>query len=176
MKKTDRKPDWEVALSVVCPKIKRPRRTSLHTLATILGRKAILALAKELQASDKVVGYRCPDVQCLIFYLKDMTKCPGMIDTRDAKVWEKVEPFCKENPLTKVKGFKRFAQGTWSGGSYGVGTYEKGSSAMSVPYEPDDFEYALKVCEALEDAGYTPGIEVKKVKGKLTCIVKNEDE
>lgn len=165
------KPDWEVALSVVCPKIKRPRRTSLHTLATVLGRKDILGLAKELEDSGKVVGYRCPDVRCLIFYLKNMTDRPGMIDTRDANVWGKVKAFCEENPLATVKGFKRFAQGTWSGGSYGVGTYIEAKSAMNTPYEEADFPYAQKIIEELKANGYTPGIDFVKEDGKLVCKI-----
>ena len=64
------KADWEVMLSLVCPHKKRPRRTSLHTLTLMLGRKDPLALAKEMEASGKVVGYVCPDVSTPIFYLK----------------------------------------------------------------------------------------------------------
>lgn len=168
------KPDWEVALSVVCPKIKRPRRTSLHTLATVLGRTNIFELAKEMEQSGKVLGYKCPDVQCLIFYLNDMIKCPGMIDTRDAKVWSQVEKFCTENPLETVKGFKRFAQGTWTSGKPGYGEYIRGNSQMNVPYEEADLEYALKITEALTKAGYQPGIEVVKENGKLVCHMLRE--
>src|SRR5690554_640196 len=43
------KADWEVMLNVMCPKINRPRRTSLHTLGYVLGRTDLLELAKEMQ-------------------------------------------------------------------------------------------------------------------------------
>lgn len=163
------KPDWEVALSVVCPKKKRPRRTSLHTLATILGRTDIVALAKEMEASGKVVGYRCPDVKCLIFYLKSMIDRPGMIDTRDSNVWKTVEPFLVEQPWPAVKGFKRFANGgTWSGGGYGQGKFTADSSGMPVPYEEEDWDLARDIIKALKAAGFTPGIE--EVNGKIVVV------
>lgn len=163
-----KKADWEVVLSVVCPKIKRPRRTSLHTLATVCGRTDIMALAKEMKKSKKVVGYRCPDVSCLIFYRKDMATLPGMIDTRDSSVFSQVEAHVKEHPYPSVRGFKRFAGSTWTGGKYGVGKCIKNSSALPYPYEPDDYPYAREVIKALKDAGFEPGI--KDVDGKIVAI------
>lgn len=147
-------PPWEIMLNVMCPKIKRPRRTSLHTLATVLGHPDPLALAKELEKSGKVVGYVCPDVRTPIFYLKSLSTHPGMIDTRNASIWGKwsypsqgcssLKEFFEKNPYPKIKGFKRFANGT---------------SAMEVPYEKDDYEYVRLLVRTLKEAGITPGIE-----------------
>lgn len=160
IKSEEKLTDWEVVLNCINPKSTRPRRMSLHTLASVTGRTDIMELAKELEASGKVVGYRCPDVQALIFYLKDLCKLPGMIDTRNAGVWKMVPDFIKEHPFPKVKGFKRFAGAQWTGGTYGKGEYIRNSPAMEFPFEPEDFPYARVVVKALEDAGYTPGIEV----------------
>lgn len=147
-------PDWEIMLSVVNPDpVKpRPRRTSLHTLAYVLGRKDPLALAAEMASSDKVVGYVCPDVRTPIFYLKSMAHYPTMIDTRDASVWgtwrypsagaTSLADFVAKNPFPAIKGFKRF----------------KTPNAMSLPYEAPDFPYARLIIKALTDAGYTPGL------------------
>lgn len=166
---------WEVMLSVVNPKNKRPRRTSLHTIATVIGAKNLLKLAKEMQASKKVCGYVCPDVQTPIFYLDSMVDHPGMIDDRDPHVWGKwlypdagatsLSDFVKKNPYPKVKGFKRFADGGyWTGGSYGRGKYVPESSAMEVPYEKEDYEYARVVIKTLKKAGYKPGITAADLK------------
>jgi len=162
-------PAWEVMLGVINPKNKRPRRTSLHTIATVIGAKDPLKLAKEMKASKKVVGYVCPDVKTPIFYLKSMIDHPGMIDTRDSRVWGKwrypdagaisLADFVKKNPYPKVKGFKRFVDGgKWSGGEWGVGKYIAASSAMEVPYEKADYDYAKEVIKALKKAGHKPGI------------------
>ena len=168
-------PAWEVMLSVVNPKNKRPRRTSLHTIATVIGAKDPLKLAKEMKASKKVCGYVCPDVQTPIFYLESMVDHPGMIDDRDPHVWGKwlypdagatsLSDFFKKNPYPKVKGFKRFADGGhWTGGAYGRGKYVPESSAMEVPYEKEDYDYARAVIKALKKAGYKPGITEKDLK------------
>ncbi len=156
-------PAWEIMLNVMSPTIKRPRRTSLHTLATVIGHKDPLKLAKEMKKSDKVVGYVCPDVKTPIFYLKSLANHPGMIDTRDSKVWGKLEAFIKKHPYPAVKGFKRFASPTWSGGSYGKGKFIAGKSAMDVPYETGDYAYANEVIKSLKKAGYKPGIKPYKV-------------
>ena len=154
-------PDWEVMLSVINPDQSRPRprRTSLHTLAYVLGRKDPLALAKEMEASGKVLGYVCPDVKTPIFYLEKMVGLPTMIDTRDAKVWgtwryptagaASLQEFMEKNPFPQVKGFKRFGNG-----NMGVGS----PNAMPVPYEPADYPYARLIIKALTEAGYTPGL------------------
>ncbi len=158
------KPDWEIVMETINPQVyngaNRPRRCSLHTIALFCGRKDIIGLAKEMEASKKVAGYRCPDVRCLIFYLDRLSKMKGMIDTRDANVWKQVESHVKENPYPTIKGFKRFgATDIWTGGSYGKGKQIKGTSGMNVPSEPEDYDYARLVIKRLKDAGYTPGIE-----------------
>ncbi len=152
------KADWEVMLNVMCPKINRPRRTSLHTLAYVLGRKDPLALGLELQASNKVVGYVCPDVKTPIFYLKSLRKHPGMIDTPDDNIWAKLPAFFEKNPFPTVKGFKRFAAGTWSGG-FGKGTFTPAQTAMDVPYEEGDYDYARLLIKTLKEAGITPAFD-----------------
>lgn len=158
-------PDWEVVMRVINPKNKRPRRCSLHTLAHVTGRDP-LELAKEMQESKKVLGYRCPDVQTLIFYLVDLCKLPGMIDTRDAKVWTKVPALLEEYPYPKVKGFRRFAKSTWTGGTWGKGTQVKESSGMESPFEYEDRDYALRIREALESTGFTPTFKVPRKAAK----------
>lgn len=169
-----KKPAWEVMLGVINPENNRPRRTSLHTIATMIGAKDPLKLAKEMKASNKVVGYVCPDVNTPIFYLKSMVKRGGMIDSREPCVWGEwdyvaagaasLQDFFKKNPYPKVKGFKRFAYGFWTGGGYGRGRYIPGVSAMEVPYEEADYPYAKKVIKALKKAGHKPGIAEEDLK------------
>jgi hypothetical protein len=161
--KTSKLPDWEVMLSVLSPTINRPRRTSLHTLAAVLGRKDPQKLADEMRKSGKVVGYVCPDIQSPIFYLKSLRKHSGMIDTASANIWKEVPTYLEKHPFPKVKGFKRFAGGKWSKGSYGYGTYIANSSAMSVPFEKSDYAYANAVIDTLMAAGYTPAIKPYKI-------------
>lgn len=156
--KKDRLSDWETMMSVVCPVIKRPRRTSPHTIAAVTGRTDIHALVKEMEKSGKCFIYRCPDVKCYITYLDKMRGAPGMIHTPNPNGWKEFPAFEKDNPYPIVKGFKRFASGTWSGGAHGKGKFQPSSSAMNVPYEKADFPYAREVIKALKKAGYTPGI------------------
>lgn len=139
----EKKTDWEVMMSVVCPNKKRPRRTSFHTLATMLGREDILGLAKEMNESGKVWAYKCPDVRCYITYLDSMRGCPGMIHTPQKNWFDSFPAFLKEQPFPKIKGFKRFANG---------------NSGMTFPYEKEDFPLALEIIKALRAAGYTPGL------------------
>jgi len=134
----NKKYDWQLVMETMCPKIHRPRRTSLHTLAAVTGRDPKV-IAKEMKDSDLVVGYRCPDVRTLIFYLKSLAKHPGMIDTRDPQVWTKINDILKEYPYPQVKGFQRFAGG--------------GSSGMAVPYAQGDEELAQLVRDKLASAG-----------------------
>jgi len=169
-------PAWEVALGVISPKIKRPRRTSLHTLATIIGHKDPLKLAKEMEKSGKVAGYICPDVSTPIFYLDSLSQHPGMIDTRNPKVWGtwtkwdkqdtgagSLKEFFKVYPYPKVKGFKRFARSVKVGkDKYGYPIY-RAKSAMNVPYEKSDYEYANEVIKELKRAGHKPGIKAYKI-------------
>jgi len=151
-------PAWEVVLGVINPKNKRPRRTSLHTLAYVIGATDLLALAKEMKESGKVVGYVCPDVRTPIFYLKRMCgdpSVPGMIDSRNDSIWDKwsypsvgcasLGEFVAKFPYPEIKGFKRFAYS---------GKYE-----MAKPYEPEDFEYAREIIKALKEAGYESGLK-----------------
>lgn len=167
--KVKKKPAWEIVMETINPVkyngYNRPRRTSLHTLAYIAGYDDPLKLAKEMEKSGKVLGYVCPDVKTPIFYLKRLANLPGMIDTRDSRVWGKwrypmagaasLSDFVEKNPFPQVKGFKRFANGgMWSGGAYGKGKYIPASSAMSVPYEKADYPYAKTVVKALKKAGY----------------------
>jgi hypothetical protein len=152
--KPPKKPAWEVVMSTMCPKIKRPRRTSLHTLATVLGHPDPLTLAKEMEKSGKVLGYVCPDVQTPIFYLDALKKHPGMINTPNNKVWgdwgwatagaSSLAEFFKVNPYPKIKGFRRFA------GSAGY--------AMEVPYEAEDYDLARLIIAALAKEGYECGM------------------
>jgi hypothetical protein len=153
------KADWETMLSLVCPHKKRPRRTSIHTLAIMCGRKDPLAMAKEMKASGKVEIYVCPDVKTPITYLKTMMKHPGMITGDRPETWDQLEAFFEKNPYPAVKGFKRFAENTWTGGAYGKGQMIPANSAMNVPYEKEDFDLARLIIKTLKDAGFTPGIE-----------------
>lgn len=172
-----KKPAWEVVLETIDPKGKsgvRPRRMSLHTLSTILGlktREEVEELAKELQKSGKVLGYRCPDVKTLIFYLERYAKngtvieqdgqkltLSGMIDTRNARVWDMVKENLDTYPYPQVRGFKRFAG-------------EK--NAMPYPFEPDDFNLASLIIKRMKDHGYEAHIEVPDLCHNDCCEGKN---
>ena len=189
MEQEERMPDWEVAMKVLIPngnKAGRPRRMSIHTIAAVCGRQDIIALAdemsqakyptdstvtdaygKKLAGTYKVAGYRCPDVNCLIFYLMEHVGRPTMIHSayfnKDGicSVWEEVFDFCtREAPYPEIKGFKRFPEGSWSGGRYGVGTFIPPKYGMEFPFEPEDYPYARAVIKALKEAGYEPGITI----------------
>lgn len=151
-----KKPAWEVIMSTYHPGINRPRRTSIHTIATIMGlqsKKELLALAKEMQESGKVLGYRCPDVHCLIFYLKELRSIPGMIDTANANVWNTVESFLEEAPFPKVKGFQGFPKD---------GVYQKTDS----PWGVEDIEFAKAIKKNLEKNGYEFHVDLKSITSK----------
>lgn len=164
------KPAWEIMMEVMCPNIKRPRRTSLHTIATVLGHPDPLALAKEMQDSGKVLGYVCPDVKTPVFYLKKLRKHPGMIDTAVDEIWgnwvypkagcNSLSDFLKKNPYPLIKGFKRFGSGGyWDGGQPGKGKFVHTSSGMDVPYEKDDYPYVRLLIKTLREAGVPVGID-----------------
>jgi hypothetical protein len=153
-------PAWEVVMRTIIPpgclNAGRPRRTSLHTLASAIGVTdllGILNLAKELKESKKVVGYRCPDVQCLIFYLDELSKLPGMIDSRNPDVWKLVDAHVTtEAPFPQVRGFRRFTNYYDSKTNKNV-TEPNGMEYM---YESNDYAYAMKVRENLLEAGFNP--------------------
>lgn len=140
------KHDWEVMMSVINPVVGdfgsgRPRRTSVHTIAAVVGRDA-LTILEEMKASGKVVGYVCPDVRTPIFYLSELSGLPNMIDTRNEQCWDAARQKIKDFPPEKVKGFKRFAGG--SDANY----------AMDVPYEAADKPYHDAILAALKAAGF----------------------
>lgn len=144
------KPDWECVLETYDPNCfsygasketgGRPRRCSLHTIAAVVGRDPTI-VAKEMEDSGLVVGYRCPDVQTLIFYLKRLANKPGMIDTRNAGVWKLVPEYLEKYPFPKIKGFRRF------GG---------GSPGMEHVFLPEDMDYAMAIRTNLVKNGHTP--------------------
>lgn len=145
--------DWFIVLGVLDPLKKRPRRTSLHTLATVTGRDDCKALAKEMEESGLVVGYRCPDVRTLIFYRKDMISCPGMIDTRDAKVFTMIDAILTEYPFPANRGFRRFAA--------------RANLAYGMPdpfFDGEDYPYACAIREALLAWGYDAPFTMPKEK------------
>lgn len=166
--KESRKPDWKVVLETYDPKCfsygaseasgGRPRRDSLHMIASCVNRDP-LVIAKEMEASGEVCGYICPDVQTPIFYLDSLSKKPGMIDTRDAGVWKKIPDFVKNHPFPAVRGFRRHAQGYWTGGSYGKGKYVR-ESKMPFPFIKEDLAYAQAVVANLRNEGYEPWEEL----------------
>jgi hypothetical protein len=176
MSEEKKKPAWLVVLEQVCPKIGRPRRMSIHTLAHCIGQdttEGVLSLAKELQEAEttlgeKVWGYKCPDVKAAIFYLDKQRSRPGMIHTPNSlppnykTVWEFVPDFVKENPPEKIKGFLRFQPGGhWTGEKPGQGEFIKSTgNGTDKPFEKEDYPYAREIHKALATAGYKPGFEV----------------
>ena len=164
-------PDWEVVLNTMNPNYNgrpgRPRRMSMHTLAACTGRD-IQELIKEVKESKKVVGYKCPDVGgACIFYLTSLRSIPGMIDSADRKdperVWRELDEFLKTHPYPSVKGFKRFAEGYWTGGSYGQGKFVKGEYAMPTPFEAEDYALARAIRQSLLENGFTPGKDLMDI-------------
>lgn len=156
---TEKLPDWEVMMSVLNID-GRPRRTSLHTLASMLGRTDLLKLAEEMQASGKVVGFYCGTVQCPVFFLRSMRDRPGMSQVIDNNIWgdwpypqggvSSLKTFIEANP-SNIKGFKRYA---WRGNSRWL---------LKAPYESDDLTYAKKIRSALVEAGYNPGVKEEEL-------------
>lgn len=160
IKNPNKKPSWECVMETYDPNALtygaskatggRPRRCSLHTLASVTGRD-IRVIAKEMAESKKVHGYRCPDVKTLIFYLDRLKSVPGMIHSANsdpnspgpkANVWKLVDQNLTENPYPKIKGFKRFS------GS--------GSSGMEHTFLPEDMDYAMAIKANLEKHGFKP--------------------
>lgn len=128
---------WEKLMRTYNPEAKsygadqvkgRPRRWSLHALASLLGREPI-GLLKEMGESGLVLGYRCPDVGgAAIFYLKELRNVPGMIDTPDSKIFNLPGPIndvLAKYPFPEVQGFRRFSRAGQGAG-------------MPTPFDPLD--------------------------------------
>ena len=116
--------DWEVLMQTIDPRAflcgvspeLRPRRWSINALADVVGRDPKVIL-KEMQKSEKVLGYWCPDVNCCVFYMIYLRA--RMIDTSDSKpngkgvaikdqaVWDTVKADLKKF-AKGVRGFRRF--------------------------------------------------------------------
>lgn len=175
---TKAKFDWQAVLRVKNPGGEegwskgRPRRLSIHTIATVVGRDALEVL-EEMKASELVEGYICPDVNTPIFFLKEMSGAPGMITggTDKAKVWERAKEWLEKYPLSKVKGFKRdpvdgYCYAAVDGNYYPLSKFggktglkidyskpmktNEEAFLMDVPFEKDDAEYEAAVKAALE--------------------------
>lgn len=175
----DAPPLWKVVLSVINPKDTRPRRMSLHTLAHCLGletEQEVLALAADMKESGEVVGYVCPDVNTPVFYLKELAKLPGMIDTRDAKVWTQIEKWLKDYPYPAVKGFKRFPEdlyGKKPGKVWNFKTHTHEDGLVTDYSKPDYSKYGLPYAFEAEDKDYAAAITeaLAKVGVKRTLAV-----
>lgn len=152
-----RKPAWEVIMSVVKPGFNRPRFFSLHTLATLMGRKSLRGLARAMRKSGKVIGCHCPVVDAPVFYLTDYSHF-----TYEPDIWEDLTSFNRRFPYPKVRGFKA-ASGSWSSGKWGIGKYIEPKHSMSVPFVRADYAYANLIIDALREAGHKPGIRKYKV-------------
>lgn len=148
--------DWEVMLNVINPASTRPRRLSVHTIATTLAKAGFegrdpLTILKEMEESKKVVGYVCPDVQTPIFYLVDLCKLPGMIDTRNPGCWKSGREWITKYPWPETKGFKRFAGGVYeevNGNKYAK-YIPNPSNMKDAAFEPADLPYEKLVLEHL---------------------------
>lgn len=146
---TGEMPDWEILMRTVDPKAflcgakpqPRSRRWSIHALAATCKREDPIALLEEMEKSGKVLGYFCPDVQCVIFYLKELRE--RMIDTCNDRCWKDARKDLADHPYPKVQGFRRFA--------YGKG-YEM-STAFDL-LDPNDAVYEKRCTWAL--ANRTP--------------------
>lgn len=145
-------PGWEIALSVIHPKLKRPRYLSLHTIACILGRNDLLNLAKEMRKSGKVNIFYCNQVQSPVFALKKFSV------SNDNNVWDRIPTFLKLYPFPKYKGFCS-RPSVWASGIYGVGKSIIESTAMTEPFIKNDYMYANDIIKALHQAGKIPAIE-----------------
>ncbi len=138
-------------MSVYHKQLGRPRFLSLHTLAAITGRNDLLALANEMKRSCEVSISFCSTVRSPVFVLREYRQ------ENNPEVWKKIKDFIKEYPFPKYKGFYG-AEGHWTGGSYGVGHYIPGKTAMTEPFIEQDYKYANAIIQKLRDAGRKVGI------------------
>lgn len=105
-------PDWMRMMKVVQtegPNAGRPRRLGIHAITAICGRDPLTILS-EMEKSGKVNGYVCPDVRTPIYYLQEMSQCPGMVlgGSRQNECFKAGKEWIERYPVAKVKGFKRF--------------------------------------------------------------------
>lgn len=148
-------PSWKIIMSTKRDAW-RPRYFSLHTLAALLGRTDLLQLAKEMKRSCEVNASFCGEVKSPVFYLNRFS------DHNNKETWKSLKDFVARYPFPETRGFQR-ADGTWSGGQYGKGTYTPPVNAMPDPFIKDDYAYANKILAALRQAGRTPGIKEYKI-------------
>lgn len=123
--------DWEILMSYIFQHTEgygnknRPRRMSIHTIATMVGRNPLVIL-KEMEKSNLCLGYQCPDVGgACIFYLKELKSI--MTDTPTKNAFNVAREQLKKWPIDKVKGFKRHSS--------------NGDPTMPVPFDEKDAEY-----------------------------------
>lgn len=161
-KRVKRDPAWKIIMSIEREGLGRPRFFSLHTLATLMGRKDLKKLAALLKKSGDVVGCYCPIVRTPVFYLRKY----GATWTYTPSIWNYVDAAIKEHPFPEIKGFKANGSGHWTGGQWGIGTYVPPTTAMAEPFIEADYSYANKIISALKKAGYKPAIKRYKIPKK----------
>ena len=132
--------DWEVAMSHVFNHKQgygnrnRPRRMSVHTIASVVGRDPLVVL-KEMEESDLCLGYPCPDVRgAPIFYLKELRGI--MTDTPTQNAFKLAKDWLIKYPIDKIKGFKRHGGGNFT---------------MSTPFDEEDAEYEKELQQKLAE-------------------------
>ena len=132
--------DWQVIMShafshkAAYGNRNRPRRMSIHTIASVVGRDPLDVL-KEMEKSDLCLGYCCPDVGgAPIFYLKKLRGI--MTDTPTQNAFNLARDWIIKYPIDKVKGFKRHAGANF---------------AMSTPFDTEDGDYEKELQQKLAE-------------------------
>lgn len=129
--------DWQVVLSCLFDGV-RPRRFSIHTIATMCERDPLVIL-DEMEKSGKVFGFYCYTVKTPVFVLNTMKQVMGYgsWDVSEPTAFIKAKEQLEAFPFPKYKGFYRY------GGADPV--------VMECPFEPDDKDYEEKVRKELAE-------------------------
>lgn len=159
MANTKKMPAWEVVLNVHNNRLRRPRFFSLHTLATLTRRRNLKKLAKEMLDSGRVATCYCPYAGTIVFYPISLAKIYGNREHTLDEIIAELSKF----PFPEIRGFDAEAKSSWSGGSYGLGTFIPAQKGISEPFNKTDYAYANEIIDKLRAAKYIPGIPKYKV-------------
>ena len=120
--------DWQVIMSV--HKNDRPRRMSIHTIASVVNRDPLEVL-EEMEKSGLCAGFQCHSIgKSPVFYLKEFQSQVSIPD-----IFEIAREWLVKYPIEKVRGF----------------AHSHDTCAMSVPFEKADAEYEKELQQKLAE-------------------------
>ena len=120
--------DWQVIMSV--HKNDRPRRMSIHTIASVVNRDPLEVL-EEMEKSGLCAGFQCYSIgRSPVFYLKEFQKQSVTTD-----IFKTAREWLIKYPIEKVRGF----------------SHSSTPLAMSIPFEKADADYEKELQQKLAE-------------------------